>query len=375
VYDYSHNVTQGPIDELTLTYNGNQLKSVSDAVDQTTVVTTNDFVDKSDATLPAEYLYDTNGNQYANLNKGIAWIRYNVLNLPQKVQFRNGTTNVYVYDASGVKQQAKYSYSTSTSLIPLGATTTENTVASSFQTDYCGNYIYQKSGTGNPKLLRILTPEGYISASLGLISYMGYWTYTYFLRDHLGNTRVSLNSYYLSSNTNKTYGASDQIDYYPFGMERSNTGQTSGGCFNSGTNPYLYNGKEIDRMNGLNENDYGGRWYDAAICRWSSVDPLAEKYYSISPYTYCAGNPVKYIDPNGMDWIKNDKTGIVEWWEIATKGHVPKGYSYIGTEYKGITIITFETKKFVYTDGEKEIKLLIEIGYKATNSNKNDGYN
>jgi RHS repeat-associated protein len=206
-----------------------------------------------------------------------------------------------VFDASGVKHQAKYSYSTSTSLIPLGATTWENTVASSFQTDYCGNYIYQKSGTGSPKLLRILTPEGYISTYLGMISYLGYWTYTYFLKDHLGNTRVNINSDYLSKNTSKAYGASDQIDYYPFGMERSNTNQTSGGPFNSGTNPYLYNGKEIDRMNGLNENDYGARWYDAAVGRWGSVDPHAENTPGISPYAYCYDNPVRYIDPLGMD--------------------------------------------------------------------------
>ena len=213
-----------------------------------------------------------------------------------------------MYDASGVKHQAKYSYSTSTSLISLGATTTENTVASSFQTDYCGNYIYQKSGTGSPKLLRILTPEGYISTYLGMISYLGYWTYTYFLKDHLGNTRVNINSDYLSKNTSKAYGASDQIDYYPFGMERSNNGQSSAGCFNSGNNPYLYNGKEIDRMNGLNENDYGGRWYDAAVGEWPTMDPLAEKYYSISPYTYCAGNPVKFIDPNGQSiWINSNE--------------------------------------------------------------------
>jgi len=93
-------------------------------------------------------------------------------------------------------------------------------------------------------------------------------------------------------------------------MERSNTNQTSGGPFNSGTNPYLYNGKEIDRMNGLNENDYGGRWYDAAIGRWGSVDPLAEKYYSISPYAYCLNNPIRHIDPNGKDVYRyDDKTG------------------------------------------------------------------
>ena len=60
-----------------------------------------------------------------------------------------------------------------------------------------------------------------------------------------------------------------------------------------------YNGKEIDRMNGLNENDYGGRWYDAAVGRWPTVDPLAEKFPSISPYEYCLNNPMRFIDKNG----------------------------------------------------------------------------
>jgi len=121
-----------------------------------------------------------------------------------------------------VKHTARYNYSTSTSLIPLGGTLQENTLASTFQTDYCANYVYEKSGTTEEKLLkRILTPEGYVETT-GKISSIGNWTYTYPLKDHLGNTRVKLTSYYLSSNTNKTYSASGQIDYYPFGMERSN---------------------------------------------------------------------------------------------------------------------------------------------------------
>jgi len=53
---------------LTLDYNGNQLKNVSDAVDQSTVVTSNEFVDKGKST-DAEYLYDANGNQTADLNR------------------------------------------------------------------------------------------------------------------------------------------------------------------------------------------------------------------------------------------------------------------------------------------------------------------
>jgi len=52
-------------------------------------------------------------------------------------------------------------------------------------------------------------------------------------------------------------------------------------------------------MNGLNEYDFTGRWYDPAVGRWGSVDPHAENYYSISPYAYCSGNPVNRIDPDG----------------------------------------------------------------------------
>ncbi|MEM9885202.1 MAG: RHS repeat-associated core domain-containing protein, partial [Bacteroidota bacterium] len=68
---------------------------------------------------------------------------------------------------------------------------------------------------------------------------------------------------------------------------------------NSPDNDYLYNGKELDEEFGLDLQHYGARLYDASIGRFSSVDPLAEKYYPISPYVYVANNPMKFIDPDG----------------------------------------------------------------------------
>jgi RHS repeat-associated protein len=56
-------------------------------------------------------------------------------------------------------------------------------------------------------------------------------------------------------------------------------------------------------MNGYDTYDYGARGYYPAMGRFTSVDPLAEKHYNISPYVYCADNPVKLIDPDGRDWV------------------------------------------------------------------------
>ena len=38
---------------------------------------------------------------------------------------------------------------------------------------------------------------------------------------------------------------------------------------------------------------------------WIIVDPMSDKYPSLSPYAYCANNPVILVDPNGMDWEEN----------------------------------------------------------------------
>jgi len=74
----------------------------------------------------------------------------------------------------------------------------------------------------------------------------------------------------------------------------------------SRVNPYLYSGKEIDRMNGLNESDFSARWQDPAVPGFTSADPLAETHPWESPYSYCGANPVNRVDPTGMEWYWND---------------------------------------------------------------------
>ena len=61
------------------------------------------------------------------------------------------------------------------------------------------------------------------------------------------------------------------------------------------------NKNTVPMFHGLDTYDYGGRQYDPILDRWDRMDPLCEKFYSVSPYAYCGGNPIKYIDPNGME--------------------------------------------------------------------------
>lgn len=67
---------------------------------------------------------------------------------------------------------------------------------------------------------------------------------------------------------------------------------------------WKYNSKEFVEIHGLDEYDSKARWYYPAICRTTTMDPLAEKYYPTSPYEWCGNNPIKHIDRNGK-WIES----------------------------------------------------------------------
>jgi RHS repeat-associated protein len=65
---------------------------------------------------------------------------------------------------------------------------------------------------------------------------------------------------------------------------------------------YTFSGKEKDEES--NYSYFGARYYDSDISIWLTVDPMASKYPSLTPYNYCAGNPIKLVDPNGEEiWI------------------------------------------------------------------------
>ena len=63
---------------------------------------------------------------------------------------------------------------------------------------------------------------------------------------------------------------------------------------------YTFSAKERDSETGLSY--FGSRYYSSDLSIWLSVDPMSDKYASLSPYVYCADNPVKLVDPNGEAW-------------------------------------------------------------------------
>ncbi|QKJ31795.1 peptidoglycan DD-metalloendopeptidase family protein [Mucilaginibacter mali] len=193
--------------------------------------------------------YDANGNAPSD-GQGHG-IDYNLFNLPRNI---GGLNLSYTYDATG-KKLRKISNGTVTEYIS-GIQYTGSVI----------DFVATEEG-------RVLNPTSSPN-------------YEYTLTDHLGNSRVSFDSSHGGT-------APTQVnDYYPFGLVASQPTTTSP------PNKYLYNNKEL--QDGLNQYDYGARFYDPVIGRWTSVDPLAEEGKRWSPYAYCYDDPLGKIDIDGM---------------------------------------------------------------------------
>ena len=209
-------------------------------------------------------------------NRGIPLIDYDLLGNPTRVQFCNGNVTEYVYSATGARLQTTHRTAVSGISVQAGKTktlTSKETLSSDI-TYYMGNFVYTKDG------LQYHFADGYNDGtSTG---------YHYYIRDHQGNNRVVA----------KYDGTIEQTThYYPYGGILSQS-------TNQGFQKYKYNGKEFDTMHGLNMYDYGARQQDPTVGMFTSMDPLCEKYYNVNPYMYCAGNPIRYVDPDGREPIK-----------------------------------------------------------------------
>jgi RHS repeat-associated protein len=230
-----------------------------------------DFHDGSDAAI--EYEYDQNGNMKKDFNKGIN-ITYNYLNLPVTIKWdANNPADKrkieWLYNATGSKLR-KTVYNVNGDVTDV--------------INYANGFVY-KNNAGQPQLDFFPMSEGRI------LSTGSSYKMQYFLKDHLGNTRMTIED----DGTGVPQIVQKDF-YYPFGL-------TIHGTVDGDANKFLYNGKELEDEHGLNWYHYGVRYgvYPASsgnpqLGRWHTMDPADEFH---SPYLYVGNNPVKFVDPDG----------------------------------------------------------------------------
>ena len=320
-YDGNSNVTSlqrkgvtqegsyGLIDDLRLGYDGNQLSKVEE---NAPAVLYAGSLDVKRST--SDIRYNANGSLTMDGTRDITHIDYDLHNNPLRIQFANGNVTKYVYSAAGEKLRAIHYTAVANTHVEMGQVYAdiEKRYLAVDSTDYRlgGNAVFN-----NGSFSKVLFDGGYVELVAVDMPGSGYhmpivkpwkppfggrWPddlgggkkgppiyslrFRYFNRDHLGNVREVVSE----------TGEVKQVNaYYPFGTPIHALGT------NESQQRYKYNGKEFDELHGLNTYDYGARQYAPLLPLWDRVDPLAEKYYGVSPYAYCLGDPVKNVDVDG----------------------------------------------------------------------------
>ena len=257
-----------------------------------------------------QYTHDANGNMTHEGLSGLD-IVYNEQNLTRRISSGGTTLAEYEYLADGTKLRA----------LDGGG--------NGYQ--YRGSLIYtQTAGQSDSPVITLdcaLTSAGRIARETSAAGTVSYRPLIH-LRDHLGSVRAVIDG--------DTGTVVKTSDYYPFGKRIQVTAPVSepvGGsqhasepavapvapatsvASTSSPNRWHFSGKESQSFLYANIPllDFGARMYNPTIARWTTADPMSEKYYGISPYVYCLGNPISIIDPNGMDIWTMDEKGNVVW--------------------------------------------------------------
>ncbi|MBR1501309.1 MAG: hypothetical protein IJ616_05030, partial [Bacteroidales bacterium] len=232
--------------------------------------------------------YDALGRLTGDDTANILSIAYNKIGQPMQLVEGNSQnamvsswephTVSYLYAADGRKLCRRDIASYNPSGISLPVVTVR---------DYIGNLVYEwtdegESGAIFSDMPKIVLLEG------------GFFTpsdhaYHFQVTDRQGNVRLVTSA---GGTVEQSY------DYHPYGEE------FSAQVLTGPANAWRYGGKEKETVVGTRpQYDFGARRMSPAYGRFTTMDPLGEKYYHISPYAYCAGDPVNYVDPTGKEGV------------------------------------------------------------------------
>ena len=235
-----------------------------------------------------EHAYDSNGNITCDPLRCFE-IRYNLLNLatevighdPEDTAAEGTLLSEMVYYADGTRSGVRRPDD--------GLWLTR--YVSSLICNGDSEFLYPKG---------VVTNFGYIDLQSGKMQY--------FLRDHLGSVRVIAED---------RHTVISRTDYLPFGVRMSGDGLTTGNATGR-SSWYGFSGKENEMWGGYDTADgdttphwlkgeryqhFGARAYDPVSCIFMQVDPMAEKYYGMTPYGYCGNSPIENIDRYGCDTV------------------------------------------------------------------------
>ena len=215
------------------------------------------------------YGHDANGNVTIDSSHGTQ-ASYNLLNLPRRVEdLQSGDGLNYAYLADGTK----------------AAMTDDDGTGYA----YAGDMVFARSLQGTYSFESVAYGNGRIEGASN--------TVRRYVTDHLGNVRAIVTG----------NSVVERNDYYPFGGRHPrNTLPVLS------ANRWRLGAKESQPSLTGSLVDFGARMYDPHTGRWTTQDPMAWKYMSLSPYNYCGNNPVNLVDPDGKDdyWFSDDRVSI-----------------------------------------------------------------
>ena len=278
-YDLNGNVTMinrgyPAVQEAAIEYEGNRVSRIVDSSSPAMAVYAPQF---AEGEYDRPIVYDQCGRITADRTRRIASILYNDRHLPIRFTMDNGNTLSLSYNADGVKERETETsyYVTTVTRVENGDTVVrEQKRARSTLREYYGDVLRVGGRTR-----RLEWSGGFFSKDDN-----GRWHSHRYVRNSLGS---------IVAVTDSAGTVEQAVCYYASGLPVYKTPNSIPATRR------MHVGKEFEQFESIDWYDNEARFYDPLLVRFTTPDPLALSYPSLSPYAYCANNPVCNVDLDG----------------------------------------------------------------------------